>query len=378
MKVLILGGCGDMGSSAARDLIKHEAVSKVVLADNNPDMARTHESVRSSEKVTSQYIDVADINSVVKLMKEHDVVINDVGPYSKYGVQTVKAAIETRTNYVDICDVCDVTREYLQFDDAARDAGVAICTGFGGSPGITNLLAKYAADKLDEVEEIRILWTVSMNDRFGDMAMAQVLSQFIGNVVQYLDGKYVDVPAGTGAEEVDFWGGVRNEVYYSAHPEALTLPRYVQGVKTVVQKGGYFPNWATKLFLNFIEMGIVNKETLKVGDTTIPNRELMAMVVRNASGFWKKASELDYSPTNVVVKGKESGNRVTYTYYLRGRAAPGIGMLSSMCARMLCSGEITAKGIVAPEGAADPRKFLSYVLKRGIEEQKTIEGRQEF
>ena len=367
-----------MGSSAARDLIKHDGVSRVLLADRNPDLARTHESVRNSKKVTSQFIDVADTEKVVELMKDHDVVINDVGPYAKYGVQTVKAAIDTKTNYVDICDVCDVTRNYLDLDDAAKEAGVSICTGFGGSPGITNLLAKYAADKLDEVDEIKVHWTVSMSDGFGEMVMAQVLSQFIGNVVQYLDGKYVDVPAGSGAEEVDFWGGVRTEVYNSAHPEALTLPRYVPGVKTVVQKGGYFPNWTSKMFLNFIEMGIVNKETLVVGDVSIPNRELMAMILKNASGFWKKAAELDYSPTNVVVKGKEKGDRVTYTYYLRGRAAPGIGMLSSMCARMLCSGEIKAKGIVAPEGAADPKKFLGYVLKRGIEEKKTVESRRDF
>jgi len=70
MKAIILGGCGDMGSSVARDLIKGDVVTEVVLADKRIDMSRVHESVRSSKKVSTQTLDVTDFGALVKAINE--------------------------------------------------------------------------------------------------------------------------------------------------------------------------------------------------------------------------------------------------------------------------------------------------------------------
>ena len=376
MKVLILGGCGYMGSSAARDLIKSDEVTQVILADRKIDMTNVHESVQNSQKISTLNLDVTDFQALVKAMRDSDVVVNDVGPYSKFGIKPVEAAIAAGVSYVDICDDCNVTKEIFKLDESAKKAGVSICTGFGGSPGITNILARFAADKLDNVDEIRVLWTVALNDSFGQAGLTQAMSQFIGNVTQYIDGQWVDVPAGSGGEEVDFTGSLgKTQVYYAAHPEALTLPRYIPGVNTVVEKGGFFPPWVSKMFMELINLGFVSAETLTVGNTTMTSKELMALIVQNAAGFWNQVEQYEFSPVDIIVKGRESGKRVAHAYHLAGSAAPGIAMLTSMCARMLYRGDIKARGVVAPEGAADPRMFLGEFVKRGVRffEEKTVE-----
>lgn len=376
MKVLILGGCGHMGSSTARELIKHDEVSRIILADKKVDMSKVHESVQTSKKISSLVLDVAELETLVKTIKGNDVVINDTAPYSKFGISTVKAAIEAGVSYIDICDDCRVTKKLFELDEAAKKANVSICTGFGGSPGITNVLAKYGANKLDEVEEIRVYWGVALSDPFGSTGRTQALGQFMGNVIQYIDGQWVEVPSGSGSEEVVFKEPVgKSEVYYALHPEAVTLPRFIPGVKTVIEKGGFIPSWVSKMFMEFISLGLVSDEALTVDNVSLTARELMSSLVGNASGFWKQVAQYKVSPATVVVRGKEGGKRVTYTYRFAGRGDTGIAILTSMCALMLYRGDIRTKGVLAPEGAADPKNFLDELVKRGAHfmEEKTVE-----
>lgn len=381
MKVLILGGCGHMGSSTARELIKYEEVTHITLADIKVDLTKAHESVRSSKKVSTVALDVADFETLVTALKANDVVINDSAPYSKLGVSTVEAAIEAGVSYIDICDDCRVTQRMFELDESAKNANVAICTGFGGSPGITNVLAKYGADKLDEVDEIRVYWGVALSDPFGATGRTQALGQFMGNVIQYIDGKWVEVPSGSGSEEVMFIEPVgKSEVYYALHPEAVTLPRFIPMVKTVIEKGGFLPSWVSRLFMEFVRLGIVSDKGLTVGNVSLTARETMSLLMGQASGFWEQVAQYDLSPGTVVVKGKEGGKGVTYIYRFAGKGAAGIAILSSMCALMLYRGDIQKKGILAPEGVASPKEFLRELVKRGAHfvEEKIIEQEVKF
>ena len=375
MKAIILGGCGDMGSSVARDLIKSDDVAEVILADKRIDMASVHESVRNSKKVSTQTLDVTDFEALVKAIRGNDVVINIVGPYYKFGIQTMKAAIKAGVNYIDICDDYDVTRDAFALDESARKAGVSICIGFGGAPGSTNMLAKYAADKLDEVDEIHILWAAGFNDPVGPAASIHGMHMFSGKVPQYLDGRWVDVPAGSGAEEVEFIEPTgKTEVYYVGHPEPVTLPRYIKGVKKVVNKGGVLPSWGSKMIMEFVERGFVSTEPLKIDDVAISPRDFMVHLIRSAPEFKKQVEQYTTAPGNVVVKGREGKRKVTYTYRFGGHQSPGTAIAGSISAQMLYRGDIKVKGVVAPEGAMDPKVYFTEFAKKGMRifEEKTV------
>jgi saccharopine dehydrogenase (NAD+, L-lysine-forming) len=67
----------------------------------------------------------------------------------------------------------------------------------------------------------------------------------------------------------------------------------------------------------------------------------------------------------VIVKGERGGKKVTYTADMVGRMAPGTGIPASIAALMMNAGEVTEKGVTAPEGCIEPDKFLAEFLKRG-------------
>ena len=54
---------------------------------------------------------------------------------------------------------------------------------------------------------------------------------------------------------------------------------------------------------------------------------------------------------------------MTYTADMAGRMAPGTGLPASIAALMMDAGEVTVKGVVAPEGCIDPEKFLAALIK---------------
>ena len=80
------------------------------------------------------------------------------------------------------------------------------------------------------------------------------------------------------------------------------------------------------------------------------------------------------SGLKVIVKGVRDGKKVTYTADMVGRMAPGTGLPASIAALMMNDGEVTQKGVTAPEGCIDPDKFLAAFLKRGarIHQTETI------
>jgi lysine 6-dehydrogenase len=350
LKILVLGACGTMGSSVVRDLVKGEDVGQVVAADRSLDLNRLHESVRNSPKLLTATIDVEDFDGLVKLMR---------------------AAIEARTNYIDIMDDYDTTIEAFDLDEEAKAAGVSICIGFGSSPGFNNIIVKYAADKLDQVEEADILWLYTLNDTGGAGVVAHMFHALEGDVPQYLNGELTFVPAGTGIEEVEFvepFG--RCPVYYVGHPEPVTIPRYIKGMKTCVNKAGILPLWGNQLFKDLLEYGFVSEEPIKVGGHSITPEQFISEFIQSAPSFKKHVEEWTTEAGKIIVKGYKDGTPVTYTYSSSGQMAPGTGIPASICAQMLVLGEITEKGVVAPEGFA----------KRGFRmtEMKSVTGEVEL
>ena len=155
MKVLVLG-CGEMGSSAVKDLYYHTSFKNIIVATRKKEKADWLISTLHGKraKVQGREIDVNDKKSLITLMKNSDVVINCVGPNYMYEVLIAEAAIDAKVNLIDINDDYETTFKMLNLDEKARDVGILIVLGLGASPGINNIFAKAATDQLDAIEEI--------------------------------------------------------------------------------------------------------------------------------------------------------------------------------------------------------------------------------
>jgi lysine 6-dehydrogenase len=371
MRALVVGGTGGMGQGVARDLIKQEQIKDVILGDINIDPSRVQDKLRDSKKVSLKRIDVNDHGGMVDVIRGADVVVNCAGPFYKTAVAVARAAIDAKVNYIDICDDYEATDILFASDinDAARKAGITVLTGMGSDPGTNNVIVKWYADHLDSVDEIALFWVVSIAELQG-AAWDHGLHMIIGKIPQYLDGKLEYVEGGTGEETAQFLEPLGIcEVRYVGHPQPLTIPRYIPGVKSVVIKGALIPLWVDQLIKEQKETGFLSKEPVDVKGTKVTPYDLTLRL-------WETIpASRDNGPAasglKVIVKGKRKGVQVTYTADIVGRMAPGTGLPASIAALMMDAGDVKTKGVVAPEGCIDPGKFLAELLKRGAKIHQT-------
>jgi lysine 6-dehydrogenase len=372
MRAIVIGGTGGMGQGVARDLIKQEKITKVTLGDINIDLDRVQDKLRASGKVSLTKIDVNDNNGMVGAIRENDVVINCAGPFYKTAVAVARAAVEARVNYIDICDdyeAVPILFSSADIDKAAKEAGITVLTGMGSDPGTNNVLVKWYASQLDRVDEIHLFWVVSIAELSG-AAWDHSLHMVTGKIPQYLDGKLEYVDGGTGEETAQFLEPLGTcVVRYVGHPQPITIPRYIEGVKKVVIKGALIPLWVDELIKEQKQTGFLSTEPVDVRGTKVTPYDLTLKLwdtIPKSRDNGPAASGL-----KVIVKGERQGKRVTYTADIVGRMAPGTGLPASIAALMMDAGDVRVKGVVAPEGCIDPEKFLAALLQRGAKIHQT-------
>lgn len=376
MQALVVGGTGGMGQGVARDLIKQDEIKKVILGDINIDPNRVQDKLRASGKVSLSRVDVNDHNGLVRVIRDAEVVINCAGPFYKTAVAVARAAVEAKVNYIDICDDYEATEILFtsDIDKAAKEAGITVLTGMGSDPGTNNVIVKWYANQLDRVDEIALFWVVSIAELSG-AAWDHSLHMTIGKIPQYLDGKLEYVEGGTGEETAEFLEPLGAcQVRYVGHPQPLTIPRYIKGVRRVVIKGALIPGWVDQLIREQRETGFLSKEPVEVKGTKVTPYDLTLQL------WGAIPNNRDKGPFSsglkVIVKGEKKGKQVTYTADIAGRMAPGTGLPASIAALMLNAGDVTVKGVVAPEGCIDPGKFLAALVQRGakIHQTETIKS----
>lgn len=372
MRVLILGGAGAEARDMARLFIQSDDVSRIIVADRRGEQAGKV-AAELGKKALAETIDIDNFEGMVRLMGECDLVENCVGPFYWHGAKVLKAAIKAKKDYVDICDDPDAMLEMFELDAEAKEAGITAMVGMGSGPGLSDMICKYWGEKLEQVEKINTYWCVHLGVSGGGVgAGLHGWHMFIGMVPQFLDGKLTRVPAGSGAEMVEFADG-NAECYYLGHPETVMLPRYFKEVKEVTNKGTMLPTWATKDLLKLVEMGFGSDQAQKIKRDTfiVPIEVGLTMHSLYTERKLKEEEGKPWSGHKWVVTGKKDGKTVTYSVtrkkgsiYEGGRMELLTAIPATAGALMLARGEIKKiKGVVAPEECLDASSFIAKVTE---------------
>ncbi|HET89583.1 MAG TPA: saccharopine dehydrogenase, partial [Chloroflexi bacterium] len=154
MRIVVLGGAGKMGCIAVQDLAGDSRVGEVIIADYDVAQARTVADVIQSDKVHIQQVDATDHASLVGVLQGADVCLNATVYY--FNLAVMDACLAAGAHYTDMGGLFHTTRKQLELSDRFAEAGLSAVLGMGSAPGVPNLQARYAADRLDTVEYIRI------------------------------------------------------------------------------------------------------------------------------------------------------------------------------------------------------------------------------
>ncbi len=371
MKCTILGA-GQEGQIAINDLVE-SGVEKIIIGDYDREKAEkiAEKNEDNPTEIIPKKVDANQQNELIEIMKEADVVANSIGPFYEYGTKILKAAIEAGTDFIDICDDSKPTLEELDLHEEAKNAGITGVIGLGNNPGTGNICAKYGANKLDEVEEIDFYWLHPASSEASSASLQHALEIFSGQVISYQDGEWVEVPASSGKEEIEFPAPVGSvEVHNCGHPEPITIPRYIEGVNTVLCKGGVIPVWANQDLRKFIDYGMTSTEPIEVdGSSVVPRKFTKSFLESYTSGISQKLGE---KASRVVVKGVKNGSRTVYSFDRIGRVWTA-GISLSIGAQMIGENFVDEKGVYPPESVINPEKFLKEMNRRGLEIRETVE-----
>ncbi|MCC6524573.1 MAG: saccharopine dehydrogenase NADP-binding domain-containing protein [Polyangiaceae bacterium] len=375
-KVVVLGGSGGIGSVATRALVALEAFDEVVVADLRADeAARVAASVGrdGGVRVSALAVDATSEASLAQALTGATVALNCVGPFYRFGPPILAAALRARVDYVDVCDDLAPTRQMLELDAVAKEAGVSALIGMGNSPGLANVFVRLCKDMLLEaVHEVDILHIHGGEPEEGPAVVKHRIHAMVNDIPLFLDGKFVTVrqlePSGRAhVVESDFRHVGRYPVYPYPHPETITLPRFIPGLRRATNLGVIFPLSYFELTQQMVRVGACVETPLRVGDAeVVPLDFSVAHILRRRPELLREAGVTGPAGClKVVVSGQKAGQRQSYVLQLSSTsvgAGEGTGIPAAVGAAMMGRGKITAQGVFPPEAAVDPIEMMSLAL----------------
>jgi lysine 6-dehydrogenase len=349
VRIGVLGGAGDMGARAVEVLAGRDEVDEVVVLDR--DRQGAERLAAELPGVRAAVLDAEDHAGVVAAIAGLDAVASALGPFYRFEVPMALAAIEAGVPYVSICDDHDATAAVLDLDVRARDAGVTVLTGLGWTPGLTNLAARELHDELGGLDAVRVFWGATASDSSGHAVVLHTMHVFDGYVPTVRDGITELVRAGSAREPVRFPAPLGTiEVAAVGHPEPVTLPRFLPGLRRVDLKGGLAEG-----FLNRLVRGLSGAHLL----ATDARRRRLARVIEPLLPSLERFSP-PYAASAWRVDAAADGR--TASRWGLGHMADLTGTPLAVGALLLASGELAAPGVLAPEAEAVPHARLRELL----------------
>ncbi len=123
-KVIVLGGCGAVGSVVVKTLAAQDVFSQIIIGDINRQRADTIISENPQNNISFIHVKAEDPQSIQSAITGCDLVINCIGPFYKTVKTILDQVIAARINYVDVCDDVDVTLEIFELHEKAKNAGM--------------------------------------------------------------------------------------------------------------------------------------------------------------------------------------------------------------------------------------------------------------
>jgi saccharopine dehydrogenase (NAD+, L-lysine-forming) len=385
MRIYVLGGAGKMGCIAVQHLAQDERVDEVVLADINREGAQLVADYLESPKIQIRVVDIRDQEAFLRSLDGSDACLNATVYYTNLAV--MEACLQVGLHYTDMGGLFHTTRKQLELGGRFREAGLSAVLGMGSAPGIPNVQARYAADRLESIESIKIydgIQPPSSDQVSFTYAVPTIIDELTIEPMVFENGAFTAKQPLTGFENYWFTPplGIL-PMHYSLHSEVATLPITFKdkGVRECFFKINYWgmAKDVVEKVRVLAEFGFDGREPVDVGGTLVVPREMMVAML---SGYVPPVTDFlkppAAQPPNWVkeivteVKGSAAGQQVTYRLgTLTCKGALPTGVAPAIAAIWLAEGRVP-EGVHPPEAVLDPEPFFKELEAWDIRTQVTV------
>jgi saccharopine dehydrogenase (NAD+, L-lysine-forming) len=385
MRIFVLGGAGKMGCISVQALASDDRVDEVIIADINFEQAKTVADYIDNPKIKIQEVDIHDEDRFINVLEGADACLNATVYYTNLAV--MEACLKAGVHYTDMGGLFYGTREQLKLHDRFSDRGISAVLCMGSAPGVPNIQARYAADRLDTIESIKIYDGIkppAPDDLRFSYAVPTIVDELTVEPMVFENGEFVSKKPLSGFE--DYWFepplGLL-PMHLSLHSEVATLPITFKdkGIKDCFFKINYWgmaKNTIEKVRV-LADFGFASDEPVNVKGSSVKPRDLMISLL---SDYVHSVTDLlappsakppDWTKEIVTeIHGTKDGIAITYRLgTLTCKGALPTGTAPAIAAIWLAEGRIEP-GVYPPEGCLDPEPFFKELEAYDIITRVTI------
>ncbi len=359
-QVVVLGG-GRVGLPMALDLSADGGVAVTVFDRSAPAVEKARE-----KGLDAHLAELGDGGELARAIAPADLVLNAVPGFMGYAV--LKECLRHRKNVVDISFFPE---DPFTLSELARESGVTAVVDIGVAPGLSHVLVGHAAAAMERVEDAEILVGGLPVDRTWPYEYRAVFSP-IDVIEEYTrparvieNGQVVERVALSEPELVDFPGLGTLEAFNSDGLRTLltTVPARSMREKTL-----RYPGHVEKMRM-LRETGFFSKRPVAVGGLWVVPLDLTAQLL---FPLWEmRPGDRDLTVMRVEVMGYRGGKPVRSRYDLFDTAdtASGVhsmarttGYTATVTARLMLSGQLAGRGLMAPEELGRNGEWFEFLL----------------
>jgi saccharopine dehydrogenase-like NADP-dependent oxidoreductase len=376
-KAFCLGGAGRICREAVLDLVQFSSFDRITVGDIDPREGRRVVADLADPRVDFVEVDVHRHDQTVRQLQGYDVVLD--GTTIKLNGLTTACIAAAGCHGINL----NGFGEEEASDPVFRAQGRSCVPGFGMTPGVTQMMAMFAADRLDQVDTVRVshgaFRPVAFSASITETTTYEYDPALPGRVV-FEEGRFLQVPPFARPRQVELpapYG--MTEQYIIPHAETRTLARALapKGVR-LIEVRGTWPQPNMQLVRTLYDWGFLRNDPVQLGSTTVGILDAVAAYLMQSREGTE--TELYGYALHVEVEGVRAGQpaRLTLTHthppsdgsvpdwaglraYTRNVAIP-----MAIGAELLASGAVAEPGVLIPEEAFDPETVFSELSRRGI------------
>lgn len=384
--ITLLGGAGLMSHGIIKDLLSDRSIidiGEIRVCDTARDRMEALQREFGDPRLTLHDLNVTDPAALAAVLAGADICINGVPTMAGHQMLIFEAALTARVDYVDLGGLGTYTVKQIAWHHRFQAAGVVAVLGVGSDPGMSNVICRAVADRLDEIDSINLYWAAELSGPENPVlrppySVSTVLAEYAHPCIQFLNGQHVECAPQTGKEVVDLpapWGPL--EFMYSAHSEQLTVPLADgirdKGIKEFTWKL-HLPHRENEAWIGLVKAGFGDFDRpVRIGGQDVrPLDVLNAVIARNLAENADKIPAQESNEIHFAIgRGRIGGKPATVRCEVILRPDPlydgyldaGTSMNASIAAQLILR-DPRKPGVYACEGYFDVEAYFLEARKR--------------
>ena len=351
-KVLVIGGCGRIGSSVALDVANSTDAEITVTSRNTPS--------QTDPRFKFIKLDLANKEQIIKHIASTDLVIHCAGPFHYRDGTVLEACIEAGVDYIDVSDHRSFYERVIKHHQKAIANKVTAVLNTGIFPGISNSMVKQGVEQFDRVQKIHLSYVVAGSGGAGLTVMRTTFLGLRNKFLALIDGKWQKISPYTAREVVEFpqpYG--KTGVYWFDMPETYTFADSFD-VDTVITKFGSIPDWYNHL--TWITAHVFPEQWV----TSPKGIEFFSKVSYAMTNVTDRFSGIGVAMRAEITGEKEKKPKKYLATMVHENTAIAAGAGTGTVAQLILEGKLKQPGIYPVEQALSTPLFIEVMKSRNI------------